>query len=95
MENRSKSRSSKSPTKPFPVDRMGRGLAHQQSAEDLLQRSERAGLFDLLTDKRLATIATAHATLALSYVMSSAELDAQSTTEASSAGSAHEPGAAS
>lgn len=39
--------------------------AHQQKAENLLQRAGKAGRLESLT--RLAAMATAHATLAVSY----------------------------
>jgi hypothetical protein len=64
-------------------DRFGRALRHQQIAEDLLRRSERAGLFDVLRETRLATIANAQATLAVSYLLSWSELPAKETAEAS------------
>jgi hypothetical protein len=74
---------SKLPKRPLPDDRIGRALFHQQIAEDLLHRSERAGFFDVLTETRLATIATAHATLALSYLAAPSEVQDQRAAEAS------------
>jgi hypothetical protein len=74
---------SKRPKVVFQEDRLGQALHHQQMAEDLLRRSERAGLFDVLMETRLATIANAHATLAVSYLLSWSELQAQETAEAS------------
>jgi hypothetical protein len=88
MQNCGMARVSKTSRKPFPADRMGRARAHQQIAEDLLQRSERAGFFDVLTETRLATIATAHAALALSYLMSPAEVEPPRPAESSPAGPA-------
>jgi hypothetical protein len=76
-------RFSRIPKKPLPDDRVGRALVHQQMAEDLLRRSERAGFFDVLTETRLATIATAHATLALSYLASPSDAEGRETAEAS------------
>jgi hypothetical protein len=67
----------------FREDRLGRALLHQRTAEDLLLRSERAGFFDVIMETRLATIANAHATLAVSYLLSLSELPAKETAEAS------------
>jgi hypothetical protein len=53
---------------PMPLSRMDRARAHQRQAEDLLARSGKAGRGE--GETRWATIATAHATLAISYLLS-------------------------
>ena len=53
---------------PAPPSRMERVREHQRQAEDLLARSAKTGRLEAET--RLATIATAHATLAVSYLLS-------------------------
>lgn len=50
------------------LPRLERIAAHQRAAEDLLARAGKAGRLEAET--RLATMATAHATLAVSYQMS-------------------------
>jgi hypothetical protein len=56
--------------KPEPVllSRMERVREHQRQAEDLLARSAKGGRLEAET--RLATMANAHATLAVSYLLS-------------------------
>jgi hypothetical protein len=51
-----------------PATRMERVREHQRLAEDLLARSTRAGRQE--AEARWATMATAHATLAVSYLLS-------------------------
>jgi hypothetical protein len=46
---------------------------HQQKAENLLQRAGKSGRLESLT--RLAAMATAHATLAVSYQLAPPEAD--------------------
>jgi hypothetical protein len=53
---------------PVPLSRIERVRAHQRQAEDLLARSAKAGRAEAET--RWATLATAHATLAISYLLS-------------------------
>ena len=51
-----------------PLTRMDRVRDHQRIAEDLLARSAKGGRLEAET--RWATLATAHATLAVSYLLS-------------------------
>jgi hypothetical protein len=50
-----------------PLTRLDRVREHQRLAEDLLARSAKGGRLE--ADTRWATMATAHATLAVSYLL--------------------------